>query len=164
MSMEIGILIIRILFGAAITAHGAQKLFGVFGGYGLSGTGGFFESIGFRPGKPSAAMAGLNEFGGGVLLALGLFTPIGAAAILATMTVAIFSVHWKNGFFVTNNGIELPFLNATVAVGIALTGAGKYSIDSFLGNNWLALPYLAPALLALALLGAIIVLATRKKA
>src|SRR6266446_4597794 len=89
MSVDLGILFIRVLFGVAIAAHGAQKLFGWFGGYGIKGTGGFFESIGFRPGTTLAALAGLSEFAGGVLLILGLFTPFAAAAVVATMIVAL---------------------------------------------------------------------------
>src|SRR4051812_34834683 len=110
MSADLGILIIRVLFGVAIAAHGAQKLFGWFGGYGLKGTGGFFEQLGFRPGVAFAAAAGLSEFGGGFSLALGLFTPFGAAAVFSAMLVAGVSVHLKNGFFSMSNGIELPFL------------------------------------------------------
>jgi len=88
MSVDLGILLIRVLFGVAIAAHGAQKVFGWFGGYGLKGTGGFFETLGFRPGVGFAAAAGLSEVGGGVLLTLGLLTPFGAGAVLAAMVVA----------------------------------------------------------------------------
>ena len=98
MSVDLGILLIRVLFGVAIAAHGAQKVFGWSGGYGLKRTGGFFETLGFRPGVAFAAAAGLSEFGGGILLTLGFFTPVGAAAVLAAMVVAIVSVHLKNGF------------------------------------------------------------------
>src|SRR5215813_9042331 len=122
MSFDVGILIIRVLFGVAMAAHGSQKLFGWFGGYGLKGTGGFFEQLGFRPGVPFAAAAGLSEFGGGVLLALGLFTPFGAAAVLSAMLVAIVSVHLKNGFFAMSNGFELPFLYSVAALGLAFSG------------------------------------------
>src|SRR3954464_14572500 len=115
MSADLGILIIRVSFGVAIAAHGAQKLFGAFGGYGLKGTGGFFETLGFRPGILFAALAGLSELGGGLLLVLGLLTPVGAVAVLAAMIVAIGSVHLKNGFFAANSGIEMPFLYAVVA-------------------------------------------------
>src|SRR2546422_10911048 len=96
---DVGILVIRVLFGVAIAAHGAQKLFGWFGGYGLKGTGGFFEGLGFRAGVAFAAAAGMREFGGGISLALGLFTPFWAAAGLAAMLVGLGSVHGKNGFF-----------------------------------------------------------------
>src|SRR5437870_12335928 len=127
MSVDVGILVIRVLFGVAIAAHGAQKVFGWFGGYGLKRTGGFFETLGFRPGVGFAAAAGLSEVGGGVLLTLGLFTPFGAAAVLTAMIVAIVSVHLKNGFFAMSNGIELPFLYAASALGLAFSGAGVCS-------------------------------------
>src|ERR1700704_1451225 len=109
MTVDLGILIIRVLFGVAMAAHGAQKLFGWFGGYGLKQTGGFFEGLGFRPGTAFATAAGLSEVGGGLLLTVGLFTPFGAAAVLSAMLVAMVSVHLKNGFFASGNGIELPF-------------------------------------------------------
>src|SRR5437667_11344718 len=128
MSGDIGILVIRVLFGMAIAAHGAQKVFGWFSGYGLKGTGGFFEQLGFRPGVPFAAAAGLSEFGGGLLLTFGLFTPFGAAAVLASMLVAIVSVHLKNGFFAMGNGFELPFLYAVAAIALAFTGGGAFSL------------------------------------
>src|SRR5262245_38948559 len=119
MLMDIGILIIRVLFGLAIAAHGTQKLSTWFGGYGIKRTGGFFENIGFHPGAAFAAAAGLSETGGGALLTVGLFTPFGAAAVLSAMLVAMVSVHLKNGFFATGNGIELPFLYSVAAFGCA---------------------------------------------
>jgi putative oxidoreductase len=163
MSLDLGLLIVRILFGAAIAAHGAQKLFGWFGGYGLKGTGGFFESIGFRPGVAFAAAAGLSEFGGGLLLILGLFTPMGAAAILTAMIVAAISVHWKNGFFLQNNGYEAAFLYGAVALGLALTGAGTYSLDSSLALNFFGLLSVKVALIVAAIIGATLTLAVRRQ-
>jgi putative oxidoreductase len=160
MSVDVGIMLVRVLFGAAIAAHGSQKLFGVFGGYGLKGTGGFFESLGFRPGVLLAALAGLGELVGGLLLVLGLLTPVGAAAVLATMIVAMVSVHLKNGFFATNNGIEMPFLFAAAALGIAVTGGGAYSLDAQLGYS--AEPYTVGVLLALTLVGAGLTLGLRR--
>src|SRR5215510_12174427 len=106
MSAEVGVLLLRALFGVALAAHGAQKLFGWFGGYGLRGTGGFFEGLGFRPGVLFAAAAGSAEFIGGLLLVLGLLTPLGASLVIATMIVAAVSVHLKNGFFGMSNGVE----------------------------------------------------------
>jgi putative oxidoreductase len=164
MEVDAGLLLVRVLFGAAIAAHGAQKLFGAFGGYGLKGTGGFFETLGFRPGVPFAGLAGLSEFGGGLLLVLGLCMPIGSAAVLAAMTVAMGSVHVKNGFFAMNNGIELPFLNAAAAVGLALTGGGAFSLDALIGLEYFAQPGVVGVLLALALLGAVLTLALRRPA
>src|SRR5215831_6447342 len=159
--MDVAILIIRGLFGLAIAGHGTQKLFGWFGGYGVKGTGGFFETIGFRPGAAFAAAAGLSELGGGLLLTLGLFTPFGAAAILSAMLVAMVSVHLKNGFFAMNNGIELPFLYSVAAFGIAWTGAGAISLDRLLGLRFLSEPYLVTALLVLAVIGASVTLGMR---
>src|SRR5438093_12509551 len=143
MSIDFGLLVIRILFGMPIAAHGAQKLFGWFGGYGLKGTGGFFEAqLGFRPGVPFAAAAGLSEMGGGILLTLGLLTPFGSAAVLSAMLVAIVSVHVKNGFFAMANGFELPFLYAAAALGLAFTGAGAFSLDALFGLTFLSKPSL----------------------
>lgn len=163
MSIDAGILILRVLFGGAMAAHGAQKLFGWFGGYGIAGTGGFFESMGFKPGKPMAAMAGLSEFAGGILLLLGLFTPLGAAAVLSTMIVAAVSVHLANGFFSMNNGIEVPFLYAAVALALAFTGGGIYSLDAMLAISFVTEKYLAAAVVVAAILGAVVVLAMRQR-
>lgn len=162
MSINFGILLLRVLFGAVIAAHGSQKLFGAFGGYGLTGTGAFFESLGFRPGVFFAAMAGSSELLGGLLLVSGLFTPAGAAIVLATMLVAMGSVHLKNGFFAQNNGIELPFLIAAAALGIVFTGGGAYSLDAWLGLRFIAEPVVAVGSLAAAVLGAGLNLALRR--
>jgi putative oxidoreductase len=162
MSADTGILIIRILFGAAMAAHGSQKLFAWFGGHGLKGTGGFFEQLGFRPGVPFAAAAGLSEVAGGILLALGLFTPFGAAAVLSAMIVAIFSVHVRNGFFAMGNGIELPFLYAVAALALTFTGAGAFSLDSLFGLSFLSEPVLVDTVILVALLGGRATLALRR--
>jgi putative oxidoreductase len=159
--MDVGILIIRVFFGLAIASHGAQKLMGWFGGYGIKGTGGFLETLGFRPGAAFAAAAGLSEMGGGLLVTLGLFTPFGAAAILSAMLVAMISVHLKNGFFAMENGIELPFLYAAAALGIAFTRGGAISFDRALGLSFLAEPYLVRGLLLVAVIGAAITLSMR---
>jgi putative oxidoreductase len=164
MSVDLGILIIRVLFGVALAAHGAQKLFGWFGGYGLKGTGGFFEQLGFRPGVPFAAAAGLSEFGGGFLLALGLFTPFGAAAVLSAMLVAIVSVHLKNGFFAMGNGFELPFLYAVAAAALAFTGPGAFALDAWLGLTSLNQPYLVAGVLVLSVIGSVVTLGSRRPA
>ncbi|HJR53007.1 MAG TPA: DoxX family membrane protein, partial [Gemmatimonadota bacterium] len=94
--MSAALLILRLVLGLGLAAHGAQKLFGWFGGHGLAGTGGFFEGLGFRPGKAFAVLAGLGEFGGGILLALGLGGPLGPAVVVLVMLVAIGSVHLEN--------------------------------------------------------------------
>jgi putative oxidoreductase len=127
-----GLLIGRLVLGTLIAAHGAQKLFGWFGGYGLAGTGGFFESLGFRPGRMFAAAAGVTEVTGGLLLLLGFLGPVGPALMLPVMIVAAVSVHWKNGVFAASNGIEVPLLYATGALALALTGPGAFSLDALL--------------------------------
>jgi putative oxidoreductase len=135
-----GLLVLRVVLGLAMAAHGAQKLFGWFGGYGLAGTGGFFESIGFRPGRFFALAAGLGEAGAGVLTALGLLGPVGPAGIIVMMVVAAATVHLANGFFAANNGIELPLLYALGGATFALVGPGAYSLDALLGLQALSTP------------------------
>src|SRR6188508_2225016 len=125
--MDTGILIARLVVGLVMAAHGSQKLFGWFGGYGIAGTGGFFESLGFRPGRFFAMAAGASEVIGGLLVALGLLGPLGPAMIVAVMIVAIATVHWPHGLFAQNNGFELPLLNIAGAAAIALIGNGAYS-------------------------------------
>src|SRR5438270_2854940 len=105
--MDQGLLLARLVIGLLMAAHGTQKLFGWYGGYGLDGTGGFFESVGHKPGRQMAMAAGLSEAVGAVLLILGLFTPLGCAMIIGTMIVASVSVHAKNGPWATNGGYEL---------------------------------------------------------
>jgi putative oxidoreductase len=163
MSIDLGVLLLRVLVGAAIAAHGSQKLFGAFGGYGLKGTGAVFETLGFRPGAFFAAMAGGSELIGGGLLVLGLLTPVGAALVLATMIVAIVTVHFKNGFFAATNGIELPFLYAAVALAIIFIGGGAYSLDTWLGFRFLAEPAVVGGGVAFALIGAVLNLAVRRR-
>src|SRR5438093_4811227 len=97
-TMSIGLLILRLVVGVTLAAHGAQKLFGWFGGYGIAGTGQFLEQLGFRPGRLHAAQAGIAELLGGLFLATGLLTPAAAAAVVAVMVVAAVSAHLKNGF------------------------------------------------------------------
>ena len=133
--MDAGLLIARVVFGLVMAAHGSQKLFGWFGGYGIAGTGGFLESLGFRPGKFFAMAAGTSEMAGGLLLALGLLGPLGPALIVAVMIDAMVTVHW-HGLFAANNGIELPLLYIVGAAAIALIGNGAYSLDAVLGLSW----------------------------
>jgi putative oxidoreductase len=131
--MDTGLLIARLILGLGMAAHGAQKLCGCFGGYGLKGTGGFLETLGFRPGPLFALAAGLGEALGGLLTAAGLFGPLGPALIVMVMLVAIVTVHWANGFFAQANGIELPLLYLTAALAVAFGGPGAYSIDALVG-------------------------------
>lgn len=127
-----GLLLIRLVVGLLLVGHGAQKLFGWFGGYGPKGTGSWMESIGIKPGVFMAVSAGLMELLGGALFALGLLTPLAALLITVTMLGAIFKVHGQNGIWATANGYEYPLVLIAVVIGIALTGAGSYSIDAML--------------------------------
>jgi putative oxidoreductase len=130
--MDIGLLIIRVVIGVLFVGHGAQKLFGWFGGYGLNGTGGLFDSIGMKPGVTMALFAGLAELTGGILFALGLLTPVAGLLIAGTMAMAILKVHGPNGLWSTSNGYEYNLTLLAVAIGIALIGPGHYSLDAFL--------------------------------
>ena len=131
--MHEALLIVRLLVGLGMAAHGSQKLFGWFKGYGLHNTGEFLVSLGFPPGPAFASLAGLGEFAGGLLVALGLGGPVGSALLIVVMVTAAGTVHWKNGFFATNNGWELPMAYSLVAVLLAFTGPGFYSADHLLG-------------------------------
>ncbi|GMA61653.1 DoxX family protein [Alicyclobacillus fastidiosus] len=126
--MGYGLLIIRLIVGLSFAGHGTQKLFGWFGGHGLKGTGGWLESIGVKPGALLALVAGLAELIGGLLFAAGLWLPVAAALIVITMLVAIFTVHGKNGYWVTQNGFEYNLILIAIAVGIALIGPGVYAL------------------------------------
>jgi len=161
MSVDLGLFVIRLFFGTAMAAHGSQKLFGWFGGYGIKGTGQFFEGLGFRPGAAFAAAAGLSEFAGGLSIAAGLLTPFGAAGILAAMLVAIFTVHVKHGFFAMSNGIELPFLYAAGSLALAFAGPGSFSIDSLLGLTFVHQPLTVGAMLILTIMGVVVTLKSR---
>lgn len=133
MDLALPLLLVRLIIGLGFAAHGAQKLFGWFGGYGLAGTGGFLETLGFRPGKAFAAAAGFAEFAGGLLLAVGLFGPVGPALVISAMVVAIATVHLRNGFFAASNGVELPLLYLLIAVLYAFAGYGALSLDAAFG-------------------------------
>lgn len=132
--VSVGLLLIRLVIGIAFIGHGAQKLFGWFGGYGPKGTGGWMESIGIKPGVAMAVLAGMLELVGGLLFAAGLLTPVATVLIAATMLGAIIKVHAPNGFWSTANGIEFPLTVLVVAVGVALTGAGSISLDALFFN------------------------------
>src|SRR5207244_9716760 len=128
--MSYGILLLRLVVGVAFVGHGTQKLFGWFGGYGPKGTGGFFTSQGYRAGVLMAVAAGLAEAGGGTLLALGFVTPLAGALLATVMINAIGSVTFKKAFML---GSELEIAYLTVAVSLAATGPGRFSIDHALG-------------------------------
>src|SRR5882672_2377034 len=126
--MAVGLLIIRVVLGLLLVGHGAQKLFGWFGGPGLAQTGAFFDSVGHRPGRRMAALAGLAEVSGGGLLALGLLTPLGAAIVVGVMLAAA-AVHAPNGLWASTGGYELPGFYAVTATGLAFAGPGDLSLD-----------------------------------
>ena len=135
-------LTLRAIAGSLLLGHGAQKLFGWWGGYGLDGTSAWLESLGLRPGQPWAVMAGLSEFGGGVLTLLGLLNPLGPLGIIGAMAMAARKAHWGNPIWVTEGGPELPVTNISIATALMLAGPGKYSLDRALGirlPRWIAL-------------------------
>jgi putative oxidoreductase len=134
--MSIGLLILRLVVGLGLAAHGAQKLFGWFGGYGIAGTGQFLEQLGFRPGRLHAAQAGIAETVGGLFLAAGFLTPAAAAAVVAVMLVAAVSVHISKGFFAHSGGYEYTLVLAAAAVALAFTGPGAISLDQAVGISW----------------------------
>ena len=126
---------LRVVAGIIFTAHGAQKLFAWFGGYGLDGTGQWMESIGLAPGYLMTMMAGSAEFFGGLLLILGLLTRPTALVLAVTMLVAIFSTHLTNGLFISNNGYEFALSLFAISVSVMLQGGGKLSLDRLLVNK-----------------------------
>ncbi len=144
-------------------AHGTQKLFGWFGGHGIAGTGGFFETIGFRPGRMFALMAALGETIGGLLTVLGLGGALGPVLIVIVMLVAIGSVHIDKGFFTLNGGWELPATYIAAAIAIAFGGNGLYSLDNVLGLNFLTDPIQVCYALAAAVIVAALNLLVRKR-
>ena len=136
--IDFALLILRLAVGLYVFGHGAQKMMGWFGGSGYQKTlTGMMAALGFRPGPFWTIMSGVSEMGGGLLLALGLLSPLGTFGVAAAMLTAIFGVHWRNGLWNGKRGIELPFAYLVVAVAVGLTGPGKYSLDHALG---IALP------------------------
>jgi putative oxidoreductase len=131
--MKLGLTVLRATLGAVFFAHGAQKLFGWFGGGGLEKTGRAWESMGLRPGKRNALIAGSAETGGGALLASGFLTPLGAAAVTGVMSQAVRTVHLKNGFFVTEGGYEFNLALVAAAFALVDVGPGPWSLDEKLG-------------------------------
>lgn len=125
-------LVLRVPVGLILAAHGAQKLFGWFGGYGLEGTGQWLASIGLEPGYLMALLAGGAEFFGGLALVLGLLTRPAAVVAAFTMLVAIFAVHIGNGLFMANNGYEYALTLLVVTVALAIQGAGRFAVDNLL--------------------------------
>jgi putative oxidoreductase len=161
--MSAGLLLARLILGFGIAAHGSQKLFGWFGGYGPKGTGGWLEQLGYRPGHLYAIGAGLGELGGGLLIALGFLNGLGPALVVMVMIVAIFSVHVNNGFFNDKQGWELPAMYIAGALALDFGGFGTYSLDSLLGISVLASVSIRWILIAVAVVLAFINLVTRRQ-
>lgn len=130
-----GALALRVPVGIIFMAHGAQKLFGWFGGYGLEGTGQWMASIGLGPGVVMAFLAGSAEFFGGLFILLGLLTRPAAIALAFTMLVAIFAVHFENGLFMANNGYEFGLALLAASVSLAFSGAGKAAVDEIISKK-----------------------------
>ena len=128
-------LALRIPVGIILIAHGGQKLFGLFGGYGLEGTGQWMDSVGIHPGYLMALLAGSAEFFGGLALLFGLLVRPAAAAVAFTMLVAIFSVHISKGLFMANNGYEYALALLAVTVALLMSGAGRLSVDEALATR-----------------------------
>ena len=128
-------LALRIPIGIIFVAHGAQKLFGAFGGYGLEGTGQFMASLGLTPGYLMALLAGSAEFFGGLALLAGLLVRPAAAVLSFAMRVAIFSAHISHGLFMTNNGYEYALALLAVSVSLLFSGAGRWSVDAVLADR-----------------------------
>jgi putative oxidoreductase len=134
--MNIGTVALRGIVGPLFVGHGTQKLFGWFGGHGLEGTGGFFESLGLRPGKRHAAAAGASEALGGALLTLGAFTPLATTMVSATMITATRKVHMSNGPWVSDGGWEYNAVLIAAMAALAEHGPGSPSVDAKLFPSW----------------------------
>jgi putative oxidoreductase len=131
--MDLGLFLLRLTVGLTLAAHGGQKLFGWFGGPGLEVIGRGFEGLGFHPGRRYALIAGLIEMAGGLLLALGLLTPLAATIVFSVMLVAGMSAHRKQGFFISSGGYEYTLVLGVAGLTAAFTGPGAWSLDALLG-------------------------------
>jgi putative oxidoreductase len=130
---DVGLLTLRVVTGGLLAGHGAQKLFGTFGGPGMKGTKGMMQAIGVHPPHLGAPLAGGAEFAGGALTALGLAWPLGPITMLAPMAMATAKVHWGKPIWVTSGGAELPVTNMAAATALALAGPGCLSLDHAFG-------------------------------
>jgi len=159
---DLGLLALRIGVGGTLVAHGTQKLFGWFGGHGIEATAGAMDAMGYQPAKASAVLAGLGEAGGGMLLALGLATPVGGAAAASTM-LAAGSVHRPAGFFATEGGFEYTGVLGLAGAALAIGGPGAWSLDRVLGDR-LNRPWMATAALTALGTASVAMVARRSRA
>jgi putative oxidoreductase len=162
MTFDLALAIPRVVIGLILAAHGLQKLVGWFGGHGIAGTAGFLAQLGFKPARFWAWGLALAETFGGVLMAFGLFSPVGPALVTAAMVTALLVVHRPNGFWNTNGGVEWPLTLIAVALSSAITGPGAYSLDAALGIR-LATD-VSTALVAMVALGVLMALVSRSTA
>jgi putative oxidoreductase len=153
--MNAGRLLLRVTVGSIFVEHGTQKLFGWFGGHGPDGTGQFFESVGLRPGRRNAVAAGVAEAGGGLMLLLGLATPLAAAALSSVMLTALRTVVWRDGIKIGEGGYEVLLLVGALA--LAESGPGRWSVDALTGSERTGGRWAAAALGAAAAGSAIVV-------
>lgn len=130
---DLALLLLRVVTGSLLAGHGAQKLFGSFGGPGFGRTSNFVETLGLRPGPCWAALAGLGEFGGGLLTVLGLGGPLGSILTISVMKMATFKAHSGKPIWNTSGGAELPVVNIAVGSALLLTGPGRFSLDHVFG-------------------------------
>jgi putative oxidoreductase len=152
-TIDVALLILRMVVGGLFIGHGAQKLFGWFGGGGLEETAGSMAALGLHPATVWTLLAGMSELGGGLLTLLGLLNPLGPVALIASMAMAIATVHWGKPIWASQGGAELPLTNMAVAVALILAGPGQYSLDAALQRSlpeWTALPALAIVLAVIA--------------
>jgi putative oxidoreductase len=138
---DLALLLLRVVTGGLLAGHGAQKLFGSFGGPGFGRTASFVETLGLRPGPFWAALAGAGELGGGLLTVLGLGGPLGSVLTISAMKMATFKAHSGKPIWNTSGGAELPVVNIAVGTALFLTGPGRYSLDRLFGirlPRWLS--------------------------
>jgi putative oxidoreductase len=159
--MDLGILVIRLMVGLTIAAHGSQKLFGWWGGPGVEGFHGWLSGMNLKPARLWTYVAALAEFAGGLGVALGVLTPIAAMAVLGAMLTAVLTVHLAKGFFNQNGGFEFPAVVGATMIGLALTGPGTFSVDQLLRVN-LPEPATFVVALVLAVLGVLVAVESRQ--
>jgi putative oxidoreductase len=143
--MDLGLLVLHVVVGLLLFGHGAQKLWGWFGGRGVEGAGAFMETLGLRPGRLHAMLGGLGEVVGGGLIALGLLTPLGSALVIAVMVTAVITAHWSTGLWAQNGGFEYPLTNIAIVFALAAVGSGDVSLDAAFdldvtGTGWALTP------------------------